>query len=77
MARKAAVTPRVEFVLWHSHYNHVEPSGRDVQIFPKWLANVGVVYHAPTQTSTRYSGAGIIPPVGVSNSGASTTGDNA
>lgn len=69
--------PVVEFVLWHSHYNNVEPSGRDAQIFPKWLANVGVVYHAPTQTSTRYNGGGIISPLEVSNSAPSTTGDNA
>lgn len=69
--------PIVEFVLWHSHYNHVEPSGRDVQIFPNWLAKVGVVYHAPTQTSTRYNAAGIISALGVSNPPRSTTGDNA
>lgn len=52
-------------VLWHSHVNTVEPSAEDIAEFPAWLADAGMVYHAPTQTTTLYNGAGIISHSGV------------
>lgn len=45
-------------VLWHSHYVHNEPSGTDISSFPEWLVGVGVVYHAPTETSHAYDQSG-------------------
>jgi hypothetical protein len=52
---------KVEFTLWHSHYVGEGPSKRDVQAYPAWLAKSGIVYHAPTQASTRYNAGGIFP----------------
>lgn len=49
---------KVQFVLWHSHYVNEGPSKVDLQHFPAWLVSEAMVYHAPTQTSTRYTAAG-------------------
>lgn len=49
---------KVQFVLWHSHYVNRGPSKVDLQHFPAWLVSEAIVYHAPTQTSTRYTAAG-------------------
>jgi hypothetical protein len=46
--------------LWHSHSGSIEPSRTDIAEFPEWLADVGIVYHAPTGTSTAYGVSGII-----------------
>lgn len=51
-------TDKVQFTLWHSHYVNEGPSKRDLQAFPAWLVSEAIVYHAPTQTSTRYTAAG-------------------
>lgn len=47
-------------ILWHSHYVTQEPSEADILEFPEWLASVGLVYHAPTDSTVAYSNAGII-----------------
>lgn len=47
-------------VLWHSHYLAVEPSDADVQEFPGWLVDVGMVYHAPSGQTTLYNHSGVI-----------------
>jgi hypothetical protein len=63
---------KVEFTLWHSHYVGEGPSKRDVQAYPAWLAKSGIIYHAPTQASTRYNAAGVFP-VGDATAGLPTT----
>lgn len=45
--------------LWHSHYIAVEPSAADVSNFPDWV-DAGMVFHAPSGTTTLYNAAGII-----------------
>jgi len=54
-----AVVQTADRVLWHSHYLAVEPSKADIDEFPGWLVNSGLVYHAPTQTTTAYSASSI------------------
>lgn len=49
----------MSIVLWHSHYITVEPSEADVENFPEWV-NTGMVFHAPSGTTTLYDAAGII-----------------
>ncbi|QDF18055.1 hypothetical protein SEA_NARUTORUN_3 [Microbacterium phage NarutoRun] len=49
----------MSIVLWHSHYITVEPSEADVEHFPEWV-NTGMVFHAPSGTTTLYNAAGII-----------------
>ncbi|QGH73954.1 hypothetical protein SEA_HIDDENLEAF_3 [Microbacterium phage Hiddenleaf] len=49
----------MSIVLWHSHYITVEPSAADVEHFPEWV-NTGMVFHAPSGTTTLYNSAGII-----------------
>lgn len=49
----------MSIVLWHSHYITVEPSAADVEHFPEWV-NTGMVFHAPSGTTTLYNAAGII-----------------
>ena len=48
-----------QIVLWHSHYITVEPSDADIAHFPEWLST-GMVFHAPSGTTTLYNAAGII-----------------
>ena len=59
-------------LLWHSHYNTVEPSKADVDEFPEWLVDVGVVWHVPTQTTTLYNSGGIFQVTDSSTSTLST-----
>jgi hypothetical protein len=47
-------------LLWHSHYASVKPSKLDIKHFPGWYAKVGIVYHAPTQTSRAYDANGLL-----------------
>lgn len=47
-------------LLWHSHYASVKPSKLDIKHFPAWYAKVGIVYHAPTQTSRAYDASGLL-----------------
>ena len=46
--------------LWHSHYITVEPSTADIEHFPDWV-DAGMVFHAPSGTTTLYNAAGILP----------------
>ena len=48
-------------VLWHTHTATTDPSREDIDEFPTWLADYGMVYHVPTGTTTVYNSAGIIP----------------
>lgn len=48
-------------VLWHSHYKAVEPSAADLSNLPEWV-DLGMVFHAPSQTTTLYNKGGIIIP---------------
>lgn len=50
---------RCGVVLWHSHYIAVEPSEADLSNLPEWV-DVGIVFHAPTETSTLYNKGGVI-----------------
>lgn len=61
-------------VLWHSHYIAVEPSDVDIRDFPGWLADYGMVYHAPTGTTTVYNGDGVISPIEAPTTDSLTTG---
>jgi proteasome lid subunit RPN8/RPN11 len=47
-------------VLWHSHTVSVEPSETDVETFPSWLVNTGVIYHSPSDSMTLYNESGVI-----------------
>lgn len=51
------VLPRV---LWHTHVNTVEPSAEDMAEFPEWLAQLGMVYHIPSGTTTVYNATGVL-----------------
>lgn len=57
---KANEIPRV---LWHSHYLAIEPSDADIAEFPEWLVTRGLVYHAPSHTTTPYDHSGVISPL--------------
>jgi proteasome lid subunit RPN8/RPN11 len=46
-------------VLWHSHPHSAEPSAYDIEHFPAWLATVGMVYHAATDSTVLYDGSGV------------------
>ena len=47
-------------VLWHSHYRSQHPSDSDMNEFPAWLVDYGVVYHAPTRQTVVYNSGGIL-----------------
>lgn len=57
LGQEASLMPRM---LWHTHTGTVGPSSEDVAEFPSWLADVGIIYHLPTRSSTPYNSAGII-----------------
>lgn len=61
-AQASGLDPRSTRILWHSHYRSTEPSEADYQLLrdQDWI-DFGVVFHAPSQTSTVYNSAGIIP----------------
>ncbi|WMI33099.1 hypothetical protein SEA_RIKSENGUPTA_3 [Microbacterium phage RikSengupta] len=50
-------------VLWHTHTATTDPSQEDIDEFPRWLADYGMVYHVPTDTTTVYSKDGIISSI--------------
>ncbi|UAJ16094.1 hypothetical protein SEA_TINYMINY_3 [Microbacterium phage TinyMiny] len=50
-------------VLWHTHTATTDPSQEDIEEFPRWLADYGMVYHVPTDTTTVYSKDGIISSI--------------
>ncbi|UVF61332.1 hypothetical protein SEA_SPARCETUS_3 [Microbacterium phage Sparcetus] len=54
-------------VLWHTHTATTDPSQEDIDEFPRWLADYGMVYHVPTDTTTVYSKDGIISSITASN----------
>ncbi len=58
-AARDSLDPASHRYLWHSHYIAVEPSAADVSNFPDWV-DMGVVFHAPSGTTTLYNAAGII-----------------
>jgi hypothetical protein len=47
-------------VLWHTHTATASPSAEDISEFPAWLADIGMVYHVPSGTTTLYNSAGVI-----------------
>lgn len=47
-------------ILWHSHYRSDVPSGFDLEHFPQWLCDLGVVYYAPSMSSVLYSAGGVL-----------------
>lgn len=49
--------------LWHSHPVTNGASDVDIREFPEW-ADVGIVYHTPTRTSSRYNRDGLLSPLG-------------
>ena len=58
-AAESSLDPASARYLWHSHYITVEPSAADVEHFPDWV-DAGMVFHAPSGTTTLYNAAGII-----------------
>lgn len=46
--------------LWHSHYIAEEPSDVDIQNFPSWLCDAGLVYHAPSGGTSIYNADGVL-----------------
>lgn len=63
----------VPIVLWHSHYINVEPSAADVENFPEWV-DAGMVYHAPSGTTTLYNHSGVISSTNADAQASLTTG---
>lgn len=59
-SRESSVLSVSHGLLWHSHYASVKPSKLDIKHFPGWYAKVGIVYHAPTQTSRAYDASGLL-----------------
>lgn len=47
-------------VIWHTHTATTDPSREDIDEFPDWLADYGMVYHVPTSTTTVYNKSGVI-----------------
>ena len=64
MVEQGVFPNTVPIVLWHTHVNTVEPSAEDIAEFPTWLADIGMVFHVPTQTVTLYNVEGILPTEG-------------
>ena len=58
-AAESSLDPASARYLWHSHYITVEPSAADVEHFPDWV-DAGMVFHAPSGSTTLYNAAGII-----------------
>lgn len=46
--------------LWHSHTRSLEPSTTDIEFFPAWLVERGVIYCAPLDQTTLYDASGVI-----------------
>lgn len=47
-------------ILWHTHVATTDPSQADIEEFPVWLADYGMVFHVPSQTTTVYNQSGVI-----------------
>lgn len=52
----------VPVALWHSHRKDSEPSALDIEQFPRWLVDIGVVYCIELDTNTWYNHSGVISP---------------
>lgn len=72
-ARVDAMLRERVVVIWHTHTATVEPSREDIDEFPEWLADAGMVYHVPTDTTTVYNKSGIISSVMDPSEGALAT----
>lgn len=48
------------YVLWHSHLTSRNPSPFDYVSFPDWLVAVGAVYNTRSETTTLYTGSGVV-----------------
>jgi len=46
-------------MLWHTHFGGVEPSVLDIEAFPNWLVEVGVIHHVPTGNLAYYDQDGV------------------
>ena len=60
LAQRELVPEDATRYLWHSHYLDPMPSHADYANFPLWLVEAGIVFHAPSGTTTVYNNAGII-----------------
>lgn len=59
-ARVDAMLRERVVVIWHTHTATTDPSREDIDEFPEWLADYGMVYHVPSGTTTVYNKSGII-----------------
>lgn len=72
-ARVDAMLRERVVVIWHTHTATVEPSREDIDEFPEWLADAGMVYHVPSNTTTVYNKSGVISSTNVPLSGTLAT----
>lgn len=70
-AAESSLDPASARYLWHSHYITIEPSAADIEHLPDWV-DAGMVFHAPSGTTTLYNRAGIIPNIVISESARDT-----
>lgn len=47
-------------ILWHTHLATTDPSQADIEEFPVWLADYGMVFHVPSGATTVYNQSGVI-----------------
>ena len=73
MIAQAEVDPSCMRLIWHSHYVALHPSDPDFALMRSndWL-DYGMVFHAPSGTTTLYNAAGIILNTGNPNSARDT-----
>lgn len=49
--------------LWHCHVSKSEPSELDIEQFPRWLVDIGVVFCIEQNTNVHYDHHGVIAPL--------------
>jgi hypothetical protein len=54
------VDPEGLVYIWHSHYIAEEPSDMDIEHFPSWLCDAGLVYHTPSGGTRVYNQDGVL-----------------
>jgi hypothetical protein len=56
-----AAGPRARIMtMWHSHYKSSRVSQADLDNFPAWMVERGLIFHQPTETTVHYDSSGSV-----------------